>query len=487
MHHKAEGTVAFPGFCVLDSGTGKQTPGGQRNKVMDEGKVRKVSGKLFHEPGSNLRRSSRLAALAAQGSAHGHPSTPSNSKSQNAQPFAYSQPQPSLGQGQPPQPPPLNLHNLHDRKGLPAGPKSSPEAAQQGVTSSSGGGDYDMVGPSVECAAQTWAVMDPIYEGYRHLCMYRCREAIAAFMRVPREQYMTGWVLCHLGKAHFEVVEYSQAQQAFEAARHVDRFRLEGMEVFSTVLWHTKKEVELSHLAQELVAIDRLAPQAWCVLGNFFSLQKEHDTALQFFERALQLDPSFTYAYTLCGHEYFANEDFDKSMTCYRNAVRADGRHYNAMYGIGQIYFQQEKYDMALKHFELASSINPRSSVLHCYQGITLHKMAKFEAAIAKLQDAIMLDPHNPLARYEKAGVMLSMDRPEAALAELEALREIAPREASIFFQIGKLYKRTGQLDLALRNYCIAMDLKPSSTDVGLIKAAIEKIYINEENEEEEM
>lgn len=33
------------------------------------------------------------------------------------------------------------------------------------------------------------------------------------------------------------------------------------MEVYSTVLWHTKRDYELSHLAQEMVATDRLAPQ----------------------------------------------------------------------------------------------------------------------------------------------------------------------------------------------------------------------------------
>lgn len=42
------------------------------------------------------------------------------------------------------------------------------------------------------------------------------------------------------------------------------------MEVYSTVLWHLRKETDLSHLAQEVVEVDRLAPQAWCVLGNFF-------------------------------------------------------------------------------------------------------------------------------------------------------------------------------------------------------------------------
>ena len=46
------------------------------------------------------------------------------------------------------------------------------------------------------------------------------------------------------------------------------------MELYSTVLWHLKREVELSHLAQEAVMLDRLDPRAWCIMGNCFSLQK---------------------------------------------------------------------------------------------------------------------------------------------------------------------------------------------------------------------
>ena len=49
---------------------------------------------------------------------------------------------------------------------------------------------------------------------------------------------------------------------------------LQGMEVYSTVLWHLKRESELSHLAQEAVAWDRRSPRAWAIMGNCFSLQK---------------------------------------------------------------------------------------------------------------------------------------------------------------------------------------------------------------------
>lgn len=72
--------------------------------------------------------------------------------------------------------------------------------------------------------------------------------------------------------------------------------------------------------------------QTWCVNGNCFSLQKEHETAIKFLQRAIQVDPTFAYAYTLLGHEYTLTEDYDKAMSAFRSALRVDTRHYNAWY-----------------------------------------------------------------------------------------------------------------------------------------------------------
>lgn len=90
------------------------------------------------------------------------------------------------------------------------------------------------------------------------------------------------------------------------------------MEIYSTILWHMRKDMELSYLAHELIEMDKMVPESWCALGNCFSLQKEHESAIKFFQRALQLDPHFTYAHTLCGHEYVASDDLDKAQASFR-------------------------------------------------------------------------------------------------------------------------------------------------------------------------
>ena len=67
-------------------------------------------------------------------------------------------------------------------------------------------------------------------------------------------------------------------------------YRLDFTEYYSTALWHLQDDVELSALAQELTAIDKHnSPQAWCAAGNCFSHLKEHENAIKFFQRAVQV------------------------------------------------------------------------------------------------------------------------------------------------------------------------------------------------------
>jgi anaphase-promoting complex subunit 3 len=66
-------------------------------------------------------------------------------------------------------------------------------------------------------------------------------------------------------------------------------------------------------------------------------------------------------------------------------------------------------------------------------------------------------------------------------------LQEIVPREASVAFMMGRLYKRLGQPDRALAAFNTALDLKPAAADRAAIKAAIDKVCMAEDAEDEEL
>ena len=71
--------------------------------------------------------------------------------------------------------------------------------------------------------------------------------------------------------------------------REKEPYRITGTEYLSTAYWHLQQEVPLSALAQDLTSNLRTSPQSWCASGSAFSLQKEHETAIKFFQRAIQV------------------------------------------------------------------------------------------------------------------------------------------------------------------------------------------------------
>ncbi|KAL5768764.1 hypothetical protein ACOSP7_015309 [Xanthoceras sorbifolium] len=469
-----------------------------RRKFVDEGKLRKISGRLFSDSGP--RRSTRLAGEAGVNTNASGIAVAANGNSNSLKYLGGSK----LAS--------VALRSVTIRKGQSWANENIDEGirneafddsranitstvsssfpssdtrslAQEGGTVPVGGAVMNS-SRVINGASEILSLLRILGEGYRLSCMYRCQDALDVYLKLPHKHYNTGWVLSQVGKSYFELVDYLEAERALNLARRASPYSLEGMDIYSTVLYHLKEDMKLSYLAQELITTDRLAPQSWCAMGNCYSLQKDHETALKNFQRAVQLNPRYAYGHTLCGHEYVALEDYENGIRSYQSALRVDARHYNSWYGLGMIFLRQEKFEFSEHHFRMAFQINPRSSVIMSYLGTALHALKRSEEAIEMMEKAILADKKNPLPMYQKANILVGLENFDEALEVLEELKEYAPRESSVYALMGKIYKRCNMHEKAMLHFGLALDLKPSATDVATIKAAIEKLHVPDDIED---
>ena len=309
--------------------------------------------------------------------------------------------------------------------------------------------------------------------GYYSLSQFQCTESLQHFQSLPAPHQNTPWVLAQMGRAHYEQASYAEAEKFFRKMRVQAPSRLEDMEVYSTILWHLRRETDLSFLAHELVDSAWLSPQAWCALGNAWSLARDHEQALKCFKRATQLDPKFAYAFTLQGHEYVTNEEYDKAETAYRQAISADKRHYNAYYGIGRVQERLGAYDKAYTHFHAAQSINPNNAVLITCIGTVLEKQKQIMPALQAYSKAVELAPRAAQTRYKKARALLAVGQLEPAQKELMILKDLAPDEATVHFLLGKLYRSMGEKQLSVRHFTIALALDPKVNQSNVLFSRI--------------
>lgn len=297
--------------------------------------------------------------------------------------------------------------------------------------------------------------------GYQQLSQFNCQDALQSFSTLPKAHLDTPWVLAQMGRAQYEQAAYPEAERHFRRLRIMSPTRMQDMEVYSTILWHLKRETDLSFLAHELIDSAWLSPEAWCALGNAWSLAKDHEQALRCFKRATQLDAKFAYAYTLQGHEHMANEEYDKALTAFRLSISADRRHYNAYYGIGMVYEKLGNYDKAFVHFQAASQIHPTNAVLICCIGTVLEKQKQVMQALQFFSKATELAPRAAQARFRKARALLAVGHLPKAQAELLILKDLAPDDARVHFLLGKLYKAQNDKSQAVRHFTQALSLDP--------------------------
>ncbi|KPV73847.1 uncharacterized protein RHOBADRAFT_54441 [Rhodotorula graminis WP1] len=212
---------------------------------------------------------------------------------------------------------------------------------------------------------------------------------------------------------YYHIREFDDATALFATLRKSDPYRLDDIDVLSNILYVSDKRPELAALAQEYTRLDRTRPEVCCLIGNYFSLRRDHEKAILYFRRALKLDRGYLSAWTLMGHEYVEMKNTNAAIASYRRAVDVNRKDYRAWYGLGQTYELLGEPFYAVSYYQRAAALRPYD--------------ARMWSALASC--------------YEKLKRI-----PDAIRAHQRALLSSEPGDGSdLALRIGKLYSATGQ------------------------------------------
>ncbi|BGP26936.1 cell division control protein 23 [Rhodotorula toruloides] len=242
---------------------------------------------------------------------------------------------------------------------------------------------------------------------------------------------------------YYHLREFEDATTLFTALHTSDPYRIEDLDVFSNILYVSERRAELAALAQEYVKIDRMRPEVCCLVGNYYSLRREHEKAILYFRRALKLDRNYLSAWTLMGHEYVEIKNTNAAIASYRRAVEVDRKDYRAWYGLGQAYELLGEPYYALNYYNRATALRPYD--------------ARMWSALATC--------HEKLKRI-----------PDAIRAHQRALLASEPGDGSdISLRIGKLYAALGQGEPAAAYHRRALS---DGLQAGLTTIELGRVYI---------
>ncbi|GAA6050389.1 hypothetical protein JCM3770_004013 [Rhodotorula araucariae] len=189
---------------------------------------------------------------------------------------------------------------------------------------------------------------------------------------------------------HYHVREFDEATALFTSLQQTDPYRLDDVDVLSNILYVSEKRAELATLAQEYTRLDRMRPEVCCLVGNYYSLRRDHEKAIVYFRRALKLDRGYLSAWTLMGHEYVEIKNTNAAIASYRRAVDVNRKDYRAWYGLGQTYELLGEPFYALSYYQRATALRPYDARMWSALATCYEKLKRIPDAIRSHQRALL-------------------------------------------------------------------------------------------------
>jgi len=186
--------------------------------------------------------------------------------------------------------------------------------------------------------------------------------------------------------------------------------------------WVKVKPDKLADLPEH--KMPKVNAKTYFAVGQLMQRQGNLPGALEKYQQAIQVDPSFVAAY-------------DK---------------------IGLICTRAGRYEQAIEAFKKAIQHQPKSAYLRNNLGFTYLMAGRLDDARAEFSNAINLQPHYPRAQANLAIALARLGRYDQALEQFKRVTT----EAEAHYNLAVICQRAGKTQLAHEHYKQALKLQPN-------------------------
>ncbi|HLI47893.1 MAG TPA: tetratricopeptide repeat protein [Chthonomonas sp.] len=217
---------------------------------------------------------------------------------------------------------------------------------------------------------------------------------------------------------------------------------------------------------QRTIKLDPTMYRAYMYLGDIQMHEGDYAAAQTNFQKACALQPNNTAPFLALAQADYALGLVAHSETPLKKLVQLKPRNATYWYLLGRAYGDAHEPDKALTAMQQAVKLDPtKSQYWQDLAQLSIH-YARFADAEKQLKAAIHCDPLDSWSYYLLGYVYANEgDTPALrGLAEKCFLLALTrnPNFNSAYFQLGQLYERHGQYEIASANYRKAFHLAPS-------------------------
>jgi len=126
-------------------------------------------------------------------------------------------------------------------------------------------------------------------------------------------------------------------------------------------------------------------------IGNSYYQKGEYEKALEYYQKAININPKHTSAHYNIGIIYQNRNEDDKALEYYQKAININPKYVDAYNNIGIIYQNRNEDDKALEYYQKAININPKYALAHNNMAIIYDERNEDDKALEYFQKSIRI------------------------------------------------------------------------------------------------
>lgn len=203
----------------------------------------------------------------------------------------------------------------------------------------------------------------------------------------------------------------------------------------------------------------------YCKHGDLCSKKGEYDSAIEYYSKALAVDPKSAQAYSGRGHAYSDKTEYDKAIEDYSRAIEIDSKQALVYGSRGAAYFVKGEDGKAIEDYSKAINIAPQDYEFYHLRGIAHLKIGKYGKAIEDCSRAAAIAPQDAEILHNRANAYCKSGAYNKAIEDYSTAIKIAPEYAAAYYNRGIVYQEKGECDKASADYSKAIKIDPQFTD----------------------
>ena len=244
-------------------------------------------------------------------------------------------------------------------------------------------------------------------------------------------------------------------------------------------------------------------PTASAMLGMSYFQVGAYDKAEPLLRKALRANPDDNQVEMMLIHAFINSGKFEEAISHLNSFLKRNPKNQEAWYMLGKTYLHMSEdalgkineidpnsvvaheiageidasmhnYDLALVEYKKAVDLAPRLPGTHMHMGETYWSIGKWQSAQTEFKAELANDPNNCIARWKLANSMLEAnDSSDAALAELNTSLDKCPTLMQAHVDRARALVRLGKQPDALPDLLMAEKDSPREPSIHFLLGAV--------------